>query len=401
MQNYSKIKKWLIAIAIFMGTGFAAVVSPVVHTLSLEFPDVPMTTIRSITTIPSLISFFCGLIFASVIGKKISYRATLVLGLILCTVGGVMPVFLNANFTMIIFSRVVYGFGFAVFAMRNAIITKAFGVEEGAKWMGYGGFVGSAANVLLGIISGNLGDINWRYSFALHAIALVALAIIIALFIEPKAEPVAAVETKKSVSEKKFVAPNPMLALYFLIILAGTLCLYPFFSSISTFIADRGLGSATEAGWTTSAYTAGGAILGIFFGAVNKKMERWVMPLSCLICIVGYVSILFASNVFFAILGGCLCGAGFSWFSLTGVQWASNCSNDANRALSMTIISSAISGGSFVSTYFITLCKKIGAYIPLFETEIEKTFLIGVIIFAVIFVITMIRDLNPKVLLKK
>lgn len=124
------------------------------------------------------------------------------------------------------------------------------------------------------------------------------------------------------------------------------------------------------------------------------------MPISCLLCIAGYVAILSSANIFFAILGGALCGAGFSWFSLVGARWASSCSNDANRALSMTIISSAISGGSFVSTYFISLCKKIGSYIPLFETEIEKTFLIGIIIFAVIFVITLIRDLNPEVLLK-
>ena len=124
------------------------------------------------------------------------------------------------------------------------------------------------------------------------------------------------------------------------------------------------------------------------------------MPLSCLICIAGYIAILYASNIFFAILGGGLCGAGFSWFSLVGARWASGCSNDANRTLSMTIISSAISGGSFISTYFISVCKKIGAYIPLFETEIEKTFLVGIIIFAVIFVITLVCDLNPQVLLR-
>lgn len=401
MEKYPSYKKWLIALAIFMGVGFGSIVSPVVHTLSLEYPDVPMTTIRSVTTIPSLVSFFCGLFFASFVGKKVSYKTTLILGLILCTVGGVMPVFLNSSFTLIIISRAVYGLGFAVFAMRNAIITKAFGVENSAKWTGYGGFIGSACSVIMGMVSGKLGDIDWRYSFALHAFALCGLAIILFLFIEPKSEPAAEASGNAVVSEKKFVAPHPTLIIYFLIILAGTLCLYPFFSSISTFIADRGLGTATQAGWTTSAYTAGGALMGLFFGKVNKKLHRWVMPISCLICIAGYVSILSAGNIFFAILGGFLCGSGFNWFSLTGVQWAAGSSNDANRTLSMTIISSAISGGSFISTYFITLCKKIGAYIPLFETEIEKTFLVGVIIFVVIFVLTVLRDLSPKALLKK
>lgn len=397
MEHYPSYKKWLLTFGIFLGTGFGTLVSPIVHTLSLEYPDVAMSTIRSITTIPSLISFFLGLVLSSIVGKKISYRMTLILGCLFCAVGGVLPAVWNNTFTAIIISRVIFGLGFAVFAMRNAVVTRAFGTKESAKWMGYGGFLGGGVSMLLGTVSGILGDINWRYCFMLHALAIVSLLLIVWLYREKET----IVEAEPTATKVAKSAPHPMIAVYFLITLAGTLCLYPFFSAISTFVADRGIGTAAEAGLTTSAYTLGGALLGLIFGWATAKFDRWVVPASCVIVILGYVLVLSATtSIVPAILGGGLCGAGFGWFMLGTTNWARGVSTESNRALSMTIISSAVSGGSFISSYFITFCKKIGAAIPLFETEVEKTFLVGIIIYAIILVLTCIIDFRPQKIVK-
>ena len=53
---------------------------------------------------------------------------------------------------------------------------------------------------------------------------------------------------------------------------------------------------------------------------------------------------------------------------------------------------SGVSGGSFLSSYYMIFARKVGAMIPLFETEIEKTFLVGIIIYAVIFILMTVKD---------
>ena len=76
-------------------------------------------------------------------------------------------------------------------------------------------------------------------------------------------------------------------------------------------------------------------------------------------------------------------------------MWAMNTAKESSRALSMTLMSSAVSGGSFISTYFMVFCSRVGAYIPLFETETEKTFLVGVIICIIIGILTAVKNFAP------
>lgn len=394
MQNYASWKKWLICLSIFTCASIGILVSPIVQTLATVFPDTPMSTIRSITTIPSLMSFFCGLFLSSIVGKKISYKNILLIGMTLGLIGGVLPMFWHPNFTAIIIARVIYGLGFSVFAMRNAIITKAFGVEESAKWTGYGFFVGNVISVLFTLIAGRLGDIDWRYCFGLHAVCLVTLTIILLLFKEPATDEAPAAENANKAAAKASL--NPTIFAYFIIMLLGTLCLYPILSSISTFVAERNLGAATQSGWVSSSYTVGGAVFGFFFGKASKKLGRWLAPLSCASCILGYVLILAAGNIFMAMLGCFFCGGGFSWYMLSITQWARGISVDGNRNLHMTIISSAVSGGSFISSYFITFAKAAGGLVPLFETEMENSFLVGIVIYVVLMVLMLVKDWRPK-----
>lgn len=70
MENQAAWKKWILSFGIFACVGSTIFASPIVQTLSEAYPDESMTTIRLITTIPSLMSFTLALAFASLVGKK-------------------------------------------------------------------------------------------------------------------------------------------------------------------------------------------------------------------------------------------------------------------------------------------------------------------------------------------
>ena len=147
-KTYSNWQKWLIAIAIFGGFGLSQICSPIVQKLVSAYPDTAVATIRQVTTIPSLMSCLVGMVLSLFVGKQVSYKTALVAGLALCAVGGTMPAFCNATFTIVIIARIIYGFGFSVLAMRNPIIAKAVGEEESAKWIGHGMSIANISSVV-------------------------------------------------------------------------------------------------------------------------------------------------------------------------------------------------------------------------------------------------------------
>lgn len=386
------LKNWIICFGIFACAGVGTFVSPIVQTLANAYPDVPLSTIRSITTIPSLMSFTCSLFIASMLGKKIPYKAAMIVGTTLCAVGGILPAFWNESFTQIIIARVLYGIGFSVFGARNAIITKIFGSKNSAAWMGYGAFMVSAVSIVGQLVSGFVGDIDWRYSFYLHGICFVSLLIIITLFEEPERAQAAGAAEKKAGS-REFI--NPRVFLFFAFTLLSALCCFPFLSSISTFVAERGFGTATQASWASSAYTLGGALLSIPFGYLYKKLGRWGINFSFLLVIVGYIIALCSANIFMVVLAGVFCGGGFRTVSLQCSKWALDASSENSRALAMTLISCATAMGSFISSYFMILARGIASHLPGSLSEVASTFVVGVGIYIIMFLLTAAKDFRP------
>lgn len=403
MKEISNMKKWLLCYALFAGSGLASCVSPVIQTLAAHYPDVPMATIRSIITIPSLIAFLFSAVASLFLGKKLPYKPTVIAGALLYMIGGVMPCFINASFSQIIFSRVVTGLGMGVFAMRNAIITNEFrylGVKDTGKWIGYGAFIVNIVAVVVQILGGRLGDIDWRYAFAIHFVIVTWLMILIPWFKEPKFDQAVeaksdAVTVNESKEDRRIV--NPKVFIFFAITLVAALSIYPYLLSVSTFVVERGMGTATQAGWASSAYTVGGCIAGVIFGKFMEKFNRWSTTLSAVIVIAGYLLCLLSqSSLGILLLGGVLCGGGWTLTLLTGTQRARELASDYNLPFSMTLISCAVSSGSYVSTYFMAFANKIGSKIPLFSTEIEKTFLVGMLVYAIIAIIGVVKDFRPE-----
>ncbi|MCI9569434.1 MAG: MFS transporter [Lachnospiraceae bacterium] len=391
MKNQNIIIKWLICFAIFGVQGLCLIASPIVHTLAADYPDVPLTTVRMITTIPSLAAFVGAMFLAPMLGKVLRYKTALIIGTSLAFVGGVLPAFWNARFSYIIIARVIFGCGFAMFSMRNAITARTYGEVQAAVWMGNGSFLVSFLSIVTQLISGMLGDISWKYSFLLHSLAAVLIFIAVFLYEEPEGAEKGSPERVRVKKSGSALVP-PSVIFYFLMILTSMLCLFPFLSSISIFVAERGLGSATQSSWVSSAYSAGGAVASLIFAAAYAKYSRWIMSLSCLTVIAGYVLTLAGVNISMVIMGSALCGGGAALITLIYSKWSMDASDESNRALSMTLIPCGVSGGSFLSSYYMIFARKVGAMIPLFETEIEKTFLVGIIIYAVIFILMTVKD---------
>lgn len=375
---------------IFTCAGVSTIVSPIAQILASEYPQASVTAVRSITTIPSLVSFFLSVAMAPLIGRYVSYKAALLGGAGFCLVGGLLPVFFDDRFSLILLSRVIFGIGFAVFGMRNAIVPKVYPPQETAVWMGRGMFIQSLASVILQLLSGALGDRDWHNSFWLHLVCLIPLLLVAVFFREPERPRQAPTQpTKRG-------GPPPLKTiLYAVLVLVISLCVFPILSSIALFINERGFGSAAEAGFATSAFTLGTGLLSIRFGLFYKKCGRWLISISSVIAIAGFVLILISFNVWMVVAGAVCCGAGFSLIMLTYSQWTMDISPESSRILAMTLIPSFVSGGTFLSSYFITFAKTVGAFLPLFRSDLEKAFAVSILIYLTIGLWNLFLDRKP------
>jgi len=391
-QKPSALKSWLVVFSIYLCCGLPVMVSPVIQILSEEYSSVPLDTIRTIVTIPSLMSFALAIFLASWVGKKFSYRTALLTALVLNLIGGVLPAFLNRSFAMILAARVVYSVGFGFFSMRNAFTNHFFGDENAAVWMGYGMFIQNAASVLLQLVSGRLGDLNWRYSFLLYFVIAAALAIAFLLYRE---DPGDRKETGAEQGRGGIVLPPLRTAVYALIPLLGTLCIFPILSSASVFIHERGMGTASESSVVVAAHTIGSAVFSVFFGRVFRRLGRWTVSAGCAVSAVGFALILASSNVVMMAAGTFCTGAGFSWVLLACTNWAKDGASHEQKAVAMTLVTSFVSGGAFLSGAFMSFARWAGASIPLFTTELEKTFLVSVLVYIVMGAAAAVFDLRP------
>lgn len=392
--NLKKVTPILAIIALYLGTVGGGGVGPIVFKLSEAYPDVPMVTIRLVSTLPAAVNCILGLVVAAAVGKRFKYSTVLRVGVVCFLIGAVLPAFWNQKFIYILIARFIFGIGMGCTACKDVVMAKLFPGPESAKFLGYGAAITTGGSTIVGLIAGVLGDMNWKYVFYIGFIILLPVAIMFTRDFNPEEEK--AEEVKEGGAPKKKGKIRPIIFFYFFRLIMINLCSYPFLGFISVFVAERGLGGATQSSWCSSAYTLGFTCANMLFGFCYNKLGRIWYGLACCIGAVSFVFVLAAQgSVALVMVGGFLLGIGFSGCMMTSIKYAQVAAYKETMAISSTLLALAVSLGSFCSSYWMILSQKIGQIIPVFETEMEKTFLIGIFIFLAFGIHALVKDPRP------
>jgi MFS family permease len=149
------------------------VLVPVLPQMMRQFHAVPgaQYLVPLVLTLPAL----CIAVLAPIAGAivdAIGRRRTLIGALVIYSVAGVMPIFLN-SLTAIIASRIVVG------AMESAVVTASttligdyFHGESRERWLANQTAVASISSIFLALLGGALGNLGWRAPFAAYAVGL-------------------------------------------------------------------------------------------------------------------------------------------------------------------------------------------------------------------------------------
>ncbi len=356
----NKPKEVLSCIFMMMITMGAVGISPFLADIAAAFPDKSPEQVALLMTLPSLATIFACLV-VPFIWKKLGMKNTIILGLVIFTICGLIPVFVK-SWGIICFSRCAIGVGAGfVNTLNNAAIFRLFDGDEQDTMLGWQQIGNDVGYIIMAISAGYLALAGWQAGFWVHIVGLVSLIITIVCFpqdmkngksIFVDAEEEAANAAQKAANKGKTHLTGITLSwLVLVLIFEGTL--HTFSMNVSYLAVENGMGSV-EAGYASTLMTVGGFIIGLFFGKLAPKLGRLTTTVGC---IIDFAALMCCALVYIGAkpliyVAGFLVGFGMVIVFSSMTAHCMRNVNFATQSLVAGFFMICINGGQFLNPYW-------------------------------------------------
>ena len=391
IKKQVRLINYIAILSIFLFSGAGSFMNAAVQTMMEAWPELSPTTVRLVTSLPSLMSIPVTIIIGSVTGRKLSFRFCALFGTALIAAAGIAPFFFSSNWTLVLLFRALVGVGVGFIAMRNSLILKSVPVEKQTSLVGYGSALMNLGGMLAGPIVGALCAFGWRFSFLYDLLALVPVAIMIFALKEPDEEDLAAENNEdQSVCPGTKEHTDKRVWFYIIAQFIGTMALYPLLSGMSTYMSSEGIGDPVVAGLTVSAYNLAGILINIVLNPLLKKLGKnalWVMHA---LFAVSMAIIVFIPHVPAIVIGALTAGMSFN-ASMSVYQLYNGQAAGPQATLTSTMLIAALGLGNFASVYFINFCHSIFDM----ASDIKSTYLGSMIVYILLAAICLMLKVSP------
>ncbi len=301
-------------------------------------------------TVPS-VTVIIFILLSSYFAKRVGMKKTIILGLLLAGVGGILPAFM-ANFQIILISRVILGAGLGLYnSLAVTYISSLYSGDTRATLLGIRNSMEALGQTILIFLAGLLVNITWTASFLVYAVAF-PIAFLFAMKV-PEIRNEQNDISKNDVKEKM----NPIV--FVLVIFAILLVM----NSIAISVRFASIAAEIKGGeFNASNYLALMPILGILagfiFGPVNKWIGKGTLYLGIIFYIVSNLLIATSNgNMTFLLMGLFLSSITGSWcfpFIFSNLDKVTT-KNTINFATSLIFIGCNI--GNFIAPIVMELAQ--------------------------------------------
>lgn len=259
--------------------------------MAKSFSDVDLYMVELIATVPSLFQMLSVLLSAP-IAKRFGLKNTCSLGLLLCGVFGVLPVFIQ-DFYVVFASRCVFGVGCGLIVSNAlSLIIEFFEGPERSSVIGLQGSVGGLGSAVTALVAGRLLAFGWNWSFVVYALAFFVLA----LFNFGVPAGGAAKETQETTAAAGRGGSVGYLVLQAAFMFCSILTLTLFVVKASTYIVDAGLGDAQQGSLAITLVSVGSLVAGALYGKIRSALSDFALVVFMAIGAAGFaVAALFSS----------------------------------------------------------------------------------------------------------
>ena len=272
------------------------------------FPEVPVSLIELLTTIPSLLSM-TAVLFSSKIASALGYKKTVLAGCLLSAVSGTLPLLLN-NVYLILFCRVIFGFGCGLISSSLLIlIVYFFQGEERSKMIGLQGSAGGLASMVTAFIAGRLLVFGWNISFLVYLFGFAVFFLV--LFFIPHVGSIrtSAASTDSPVKQSKASLYATGL-LMFVAVLSATL----FVIKCASLATEKAIATEGTGSLLVMCISGGSLIAGMIYGTMKQKLKSISLPAFFLICAAGFFLAAVSGNIILLAIASFILGFGYLAF---------------------------------------------------------------------------------------
>ena len=350
--------------------------SPSMAVIINAFPDVPVSTVRLLISLP-LITLVIFTLVTAAIDKRFNKKWISCTGILVFTVFGVLCAFTD-SFAVLVCFRLLMGIGLGM--------TAAYGVSfismttEGKERTRLIGLQSSATNVgslILMAAAGILSSVNWHDAFFIYLIGIPVLILVI-LFV-PSFPPENAAHT-----EQVKTVMNGKVKLACVGTFAFFILFFTVFSDFAILVYKSGLGADAQAGMGLTMLSACALAVSIFYQKIFSLLKNFTVPAGVLFTAAGFLTAGMADTLMKADLGTILIGVGFGIIMPHCYSYAAmNMPKGPGQGKAAAAITFATNIASFSSSYALNaILALIGGNPPesLIFTAIGILFAAGVIV---------------------
>lgn len=301
-------------------------------------------------TVPS-VTVIIFILLSSYFAKRVGMKKTIILGLLLAGVGGILPAFM-ANFQIVLISRVILGAGLGLYnSLAVTYISSLYSGDTRATLLGIRNSMEALGQTILIFLAGLLVNITWTASFLVYAVAF-PIAFLFAMKV-PEIRNEQNDISKNDVKEKM----NPIvfvLVLFAILLVMNSIAISVRFASIATEIK----GGEFNASNYLALMPILGILAGFIFGPVNKWIGKGTLYLGIIFYIVSNLLIATSNgNMTFLLMGLFLSSITGSWcfpFIFSNLDKVTT-RNTINFATSLIFIGCNI--GNFIAPIVMELAQ--------------------------------------------
>lgn len=303
----------LLSLSLMMVSTFA--VSPALPQMIAHFKGHGYTASQIERLIPvSSFAIIAILLLTPLINRLLKERAIIVIGLLLLSVGGSLPMFLQ-SYPLLLTSRLLLGAGIGMLNARAInVISERFTGSDRTRMLGLRGSMEVLGSALLTFLAGQLLGLSWSAAFAIYGVGLVILVMYLAFVPNIAHEEV----HSEQVVSAQSLSGRQLLYLLGIALYAGFIILVN--SSVTIrlpqVVEKLGLGTASQSSILLSAMMIMGILAGMLYSPFKTLLGDFFQVGVSLIFGLGCL-VLWMANSWFLLAVGALSTGFFYSLALT------------------------------------------------------------------------------------
>lgn len=362
-------------------------ISPVIADISNAFPKTSISIVQMVLTIPTLMSLVFSLL-AGRLARKFYKKTLIMISLCAYLVGGLLPVIFHQSIYFLLLCSGIMGIGTGgMLTLSAAIICDYYTGKERNKMMGLQAAAISGGAMVFSLLGGQLAKLGWSNAY------LAFLLLIPCMLIVAKCMPKGLLENESSVESHVTRKKGLSSYVWFFSIIGFVyyICQNTYNTNVSLYIDEAGLGGAQTASIATSVYTFAGILAGLMLERLMALMKKYSLVIAIIITSLGLFLTYASPSLPFIVMGGFLCGFGFSTFTPAGTCLVSDHATLSQRSMSIAVFSTFTNVGSALSPIVVNAFADTAKI-----TAVRGKFLLTTIGIVIVLIIAAVRTAAQK-----